>query len=273
MADTRHLAVRRLAATLLGGALLSLTSCGVVDTLSAGMPGAEPADGSTAAAGAAPVDPGERVPARTFRRMIERGMEASTTARLTLNVTAGGQRVRARGAVDYTQKPPSSVMRMSVQGHRIELRTIGGLLYMRLPTTRGKFVALDPQAPGNSLGPGIGAQVDPEQQLDALQRGVRRVVYVGEQAVEGGSRHRYRLVVDTARMAGVAGFGADAAALPKTLTYDLLLDDQHRTRKIAMDFGKKLPGSFEMRVDDYGAKVAIRKPPPGQVVQKPRTTV
>lgn len=223
--------------------------------------------GTKGRAAATPPAAGQTITPRELRRLIEAGMRASTTAHLTMTSTGGVSEMRGEGDVDYTTSPPSTALTMSVGGlggQQVEARLVGGTVYMRIPgATGGKFLAFDLRDPNNPLGQDFALQMDPESQLDALTRGVRRVVFVGSR----GGRDHYRLTAAVGQMAESLG-AQGAAGLPGTLTYDIWFDSQQRMRRLVLDVGGPA-GRLEMTLDDHDQPVDIRKPPPAQVTRAP----
>ena len=283
MSDTRMRT--RLAAAVLPLALLSLGGCqdepasdSSAENASSGDEGqsgqsAESGESGEAGGAGDPAE-GEKISPQEFQGIVAAGLEEPTTAHLTLESTGGAAEFRGEGDIDYTTKPPSSTMTMSVAslGSRdVEVRVVGGTIYTKIPgASGGKFIAFDLDDPRNPLGQDFSTQVNPQQQLDVLTKGVDRVVFVGDEEVGGEELAHYRLTVDTRKISGELGLGGDSAAsgLPKKLTYDVWFDDQQRMRRMVMELGGAA-GRVETRIDDYGEDVDIQKPPPGQVMRVP----
>jgi hypothetical protein len=216
------------------------------------------------------VDPGE------FVQTVTDGLEASTTAHLSMSLTMGSAgEMKAEGDVDYTTTPPQMAMTMSspMLGDDMEIRMVDGVMYISMgQLTQGKFWKLDPSDPKGPLAgmEGMLDQLDPAKAMKSMEDGISSVVFAGE---EDGLDH-YELTVDMNKM--LDSMGGDlpkgaAAQLPESVTYDLWLDDQGRFTKMVMD---QLPmggtsGSMEMNVTGWGEDATIEAPPADQVTKMP----
>jgi hypothetical protein len=117
---------------------------------------------------------------------------------------------------------------------------------------------------GNTLG-----GVDPKSLLDQMSPDVfKKVVYRGTQAIDGRQLKRYNVTLDTTAVPMLKGMPASAtASLPKTMTYDLWIDDQGRMAQFKMLMKKVL--SMTMTYSDFGAPVDITAPDPSDVSSMP----
>lgn len=275
---TRLITVRRTLAAAAIAPLLAtgLVACGDDDS------GAS-ASGSGQVALSSDLSEGDQVEPAEFVKTVTDGVEASTTAHMTMDISAGSTgSVTAEGDVDYTTKPPSMAMKMTLPGAAggqsmgdMDIRMVDGTIYMSMgQLTQDKFWKIDPSDPKGPLA-SMGMdkmmdQMDPAKALETMQDGISKVTYVGE---EGGLDH-YELTVDMKKMMASMGGNLPEGAqaqLPDSVTYDLWLDDQNRFTKMSMD---DLPmggtsGSMEMTVSDWGKDVDIEAPPADQVTDMP----
>jgi major membrane immunogen (membrane-anchored lipoprotein) len=272
---TRLLTVRRtLAATAIAPLLATgLVACGDDDS------GDTTASDSTSqVALSSDLSQGDEVDPADFVKTVSDGLEASTTAHLTMDVSAGKSgKLTADGDVDYTSTPPSMAMTMSLPAGAgdMDIRMVDGLVYMSMgQLTQGKFWKIDPSDPKGPLA-SMGMdkmmdQMDPAKSLELMQDGISKVTYVGDE----DGLHHYALTVDLQKMMAAMGGKLPQAALsqlPDTLTYDLWLDEQNRFTKMSLD---DLPmggtsGSMEMNLSDWGKDVDIAAPPADQVTEMP----
>ncbi|GAA1149955.1 LppX_LprAFG lipoprotein [Nocardioides aquiterrae] len=275
---TRLITVRRtLAATAIAPLLATgLVACGDDDS------GAS-ASGSGQVALSSDLSEGDQVPPAEFVKTVTDGVEASTTAHMTMHISAGSTgSVTAAGDVDYTSTPPSMAMKMTLPGAagdkstgEMDIRMVDGTIYLSMgPLTQGKFWKIDPSDPKGPLAAmGLDKmmdQMDPAKALETMQDGISKVTYVGE---EDGLDH-YELTVDMKKMMASMGGNLPEGAqaqLPDSVSYDLWLDDQNRFTKMSMD---QLPmggtdASMEMTVSDWGKDVDIAAPPADQVTDMP----
>ena len=273
---TRTLAARR---TLAAAALAPLLTAGLVACGSDDGSASKADDTSSVAPASSELEPGDEVDPDEFVKTVTDGLEASTTAHLTLTVSAGSTgTMKAEGDVDYTSSPPSMAMTMtlpSAAGGDMDVRMVDGLMYMSLgQMTQGKFWKIDPSDPNGPMG-ALGMdklmdQMDPAKALQAMGDGISEVEYAGDE----DDLHHYTLTVDMKKMLSSMGSGLPQQAqgqLPDSVTYDLWLDDEKRFSKMEMD---DLPtgaetGSMEMTVSDWGKDVDIEAPPSSQVTEMP----
>ena len=272
---TRTLAVRSAALAALSVlALGGLSACG---DDSAGDDTAT----DTSSQVAAPADDlaeGDEVDPAEFVRTVTDGLEASTTAHVTMTMSLGASgEMTSEGDLDYTTTPPDVAMTMSspVGGGDMDVRMVDGIMYVSMgQLTEGKFIKIDPDDPKSPLA-GMGMdgmidQIDPGQALAKMQDGISKVTFLGE---EDGLDH-YELTIDMQQMLDEMGGDLPPAAesqMPDSLTYDLWLDDEGRFTKLSMD---ELPmggssGSMEMTVSGWGEDVDIEAPAADEITEMP----
>ena len=227
---------------------------------------------------------GDTVEPAEFVKTVEDGITSSTTAHMTMDITAGAAgKVTAEGDVDYTSTPPSMAMTMALPAMpgggdgagEMDVRMVDGVMYLSMgQLTQGKFWKIDPSDPNGPLA-SMGMdkmmdQLDPAKALEQMQDGISKVTYVG---AEDGLDH-YELTIDMKKMMESMGGNLPSevqSQLPDSVTYDLWLDDQNRFTKMSMD---DLPmggtdASMQMTVSDWGKDVTIEAPPADQVTDMP----
>lgn len=271
---TRLITVRRtLAATAIAPLLATgLVACGDDPGTSASGPTGQVALSSDLSEGDT-VDPAE------FVKTVEDGITSSTTAHMTMDITAGAAgKVTAEGDVDYTSTPPSVAMTMTLPvggAGEMDVRMVDGVMYLSMGRlTQDKFWKIDPSDPNGPLASmGLDkmmGQLDPAKALEQMQDGISKVTYVG---AEDGLDH-YELTIDMKKTMAAMGGNLPSevqSQLPDSVTYDLWLDDQNRFTKMSMD---DLPmggtdASMQMTVSDWGKDVSIEAPPADQVTDMP----
>jgi hypothetical protein len=272
---TRSLTLRRsLAALALPLMLGGLAACGSDDdsaepaaSSSSGSESAEPQDSSDTASG-------DEVDKAAFVDDLKAGLDASTTAQMTMKMDMAGQAIKADGEVDYTTTPPQMAMSMQTPagaGQSIEMRLVDGVMYMNMGQMTGdKFVKFDLNDP-NSLPPGMDQltnTMDPLASFEAFEDGVESVTFVGDEDVDGEQLEHYKVKVDTSKIKQFKELQTQTQ-LPKTVAYDLWLDDKSRMRKMTMAMDMGMPMKMEVAFTDWGAPVDIAAPPAGQIVEQP----
>lgn len=276
---TRHLAVRRIAAATVSVlALGGLAACGD----DSGDTDTDATDSTSQVAGEPEADDdleaGDEVDAAEFVKTVTDGLEASTTAHVTMTMTLGSAgEMTAEGDLDYTTTPPNVAMTMSspMGGGDMDIRMVDGIMYLSMgQLTQGKFIKIDPsdkKGPLAGMGmDGMLDQMDPGKALQNLEGGISKVTFVGEE----DDLDHYELSIDMQEMLAQMGNDLPPAAesqMPDAITYDLWLDDEGRFTKMSMD---ELPmggasGSMEMTVSGWGEDVDIEAPAASEITEMP----
>lgn len=228
----------------------------------------------------ADLDDGDQVDPSEFVDTVANGVEASTTAHVTMKVTAGSAgEISGEGDLDYTSEPPEMAMTMAIPmmgDTKAEMRLVDGVFYMSMgQLSQGKFWKIDPDDPNSPLGD-LGSmldQMDPKSSLEKMESSIDTVTYTGEEDVDGRTLDHYELTVDSAKIAQEMGSdlpGGAKADLPDSLTYDLWLDEEDRISKMTMDIPVAgTESSVDMTVSDWGEDVSIEAPPADEVTDMP----
>ena len=278
---TRVTPVRRTLAALAVAPLLSvgLVACGDDDS-SAGQDDTSLSSSSSEGAGDQPEE-GSTIEPADFVQTVSDGVEASTTAQMTMEMSLGTSgSITAEGDVDYTTDPPSMAMTMEIPAltggdGEMDIRLVDGTVYLSMgQVTQGKFWKVDPADPDGPLS-SLGMdqlmdQMNPAKALEAMEEGITEVTYVGEE----DDLDHYALTVDLEKMMAAMGSDMPPAAegqMPDTVSYDVWLDEEDRISKMSMD---DLPmggssSSLKMTVSDWGEDVDIEAPPADQVTDMP----
>lgn len=262
----RSLTLRRsLAALALPLLLGGLAACGSDDSAkTAASSSSNSQDTSDSETGK--VDPG------AFIDDVKAGLEASTTAKMTMHMDMGGQAIDADGAVDYTNTPPNMVMNMkspALGNQAIEMRLVDKVLYMNMgQLTNNKFVSYD-LSDADNLPPGMDqltSTMNPLAAFDSLEKSVQSVVLVGNDEVNGEQLAHYEVKVDSSKLDQLKQLPSQAD-LPKSVSYDMWLDDQNRIRKMttSTDVGSSAM-KMEVEFSNWGESVDIAAPPASEVV-------
>lgn len=270
----RSLTLRRsLAALALPLLLGGLAACGSDDE------GADPASSSSSSSESeesTETEAGSEVDQAEFVDTMKAGIKASTTAQMTMQMDMGGQGINADGEVDYTTTPPQMAMTMespAAAGESIEMRMVDGVMYMNMgQMTNDKFVSFDLSDPAN-LPPGMDqltGTMDPLAAFDSFEDGVQSVVFVGDEDVDGEQLGHYEVKLDTSKVEQFKELPTQAE-LPKTVSYDLWLDDENRTRKMTMEMAMAgAPVEMEVEFTNWDEPVDIAAPPASEIVEQPQ---
>jgi hypothetical protein len=261
----RRLATTVAVPTLLAGAL---TACGS----DSGSDGA-----SDDAAVSSDHAEGEEVDKDEFLADFKEGLEASTTAAITMTMDLGSNgAMTAEGEADYTTDPPGMAMTMEAptlgEAGEMDLRLVDGVMYVNMgQVTNDKYMLLDLSDPAN-LPPGMDTltdQMDPLAAFEQFGPALTSVTYVGEDEVDGDPTQHFTLVMDTAKVATFKDLPA-GADIPEDLTYDAWFDDEFRFRQLTMEMeAGGTPVTMEMQASEWGEDVEIEAPPADEVVEAP----
>ncbi|MDN4161742.1 hypothetical protein [Nocardioides abyssi] len=286
---TRRPRTRRLLAAVAVAPLLSaaLVACGGDgDSGEASDPAVESSattDADEAAetegdADAGDLEEGQEVTAEEFVAIVTAGVEESTTATVTTSTTFGGTELSGTGVIDYTQTPVAIEMDQDLGGSSTKVISVDGIAYINLgELSQGKFWKVDPSDPDGpfaALGMGeVLQQSDPVASLQAMEDGIEKVTYVGEEDVDGRDLDHFEMTVDLA--SAMKNLGSDipksaTKGMPEALTYDVWLDEEGRFGRMVMDMPVMGQSSrTEMTIDDWGSDVSIEAPPASEVTDMP----
>lgn len=214
---------------------------------------------------------GEEVDKADFLEDMRAGVEGFTTAHVSMDIAADQGEMSGEGDMELTGGELAMAMDMSLPAlgdGKVEMRLVDGFMYMKMPgQTGGKFFKLDltdPSGPLGSLG-GLTDAFDPSKSFDTFAEGLSKVVDLGEDDLDGEELQHYRLTVDTSKVEAFEGLPS-SAGIPKTLEYDMWVDEEFRMRGMDMD----LPtGKTTVRYTDLGDPVEIEAPPASQVTTMP----
>jgi hypothetical protein len=214
------------------------------------------------------VEPGDSVEPADFSDLLADGFASITTAHATLDGDFGTGDLTGEGDVDYSADQPAMAMTLDSElfgSGGAEARLVDGAMYLNLgQLSQDKFWKLDLDDPDSPFG-ALGSQIDPKSSVELLEKGLTSVEYVGEE----DSLDHYRAVVDPKalleRLGPMASSGA--SSLPKSIDYDIWLDDENRLNKLTFAMGDA--ASLEMTLSDFGADVSVEAPPADEVTEMP----
>ena len=215
---------------------------------------------------------GEEISTDEFLDTFRAGVENSTTAHMTMTTGVSGMNVEAEGDVDYQTDPPSMAMTMVIpsMGGEMDIRLVDGIFYMNMgQTSQNKFIKMDPDDPNSPMGD-IGQltdTMDPVRSFEQFAAGLEKVVYVGEEDLDGDTVDHYVLTLDTTKIEAMQDAGT--AGLPRELDYDLWLDEEDRMRQVVIDMGTT--GQVEINVDAWGEDVSIEAPAANEIMEMPQS--
>lgn len=227
-----------------------------------------PADAAAASETASPAEQAdaatEVLTEKTLAAAMQEAVEQHRSAHYSMTVMgaqSGTADMELDGVIDY--RGPSPVLSLTMSGPAIggatgEVRVLRDTMYLSMPpmTPDGKFIEVDlregddPMA--SMLAPG-----DPMSAFGSFDTDLRSVEYVGEESVSGEDLHHYVVAMDGRSVAGAMRMAPDR--LPRSIDFDLWLDDEALMRRLTVVFGGE--GTLEIEMWDWGRPVTVQAPP------------
>lgn len=214
--------------------------------------------------------PGDEVDVEEFAQRISDAAEESSSAQVRMELISSGLVTTSDGQVDYTGEEPAMTMSMQAPalGDRaIESRLLEGTMYLAVPDRQGEtgiWYRVDLDDPNNPMAGNLGPEaIDPRATIDSFGEGLQKVVYVGDDQIEGIDTEHYEVTGETSSVTG----GEDTPELPETLTYDVWLDDEDRMVQMEADLDDQ--GSMTLTMTKWGEAVEVEAPPSDQVRDYP----
>lgn len=275
MPSTRYRSLTAIAAGAL--VLATLSACGSSDSKTAASttlpssptsastspsPSADLASTTAGSSGEGSVaPPGARLTKDNLVATMVAAMRAKKTAHVVMQI---GSSVEADADVSYAGATPGMKMSMSMGPTKITAILLDGVLYLQ-QTAGGKYVRIDKSDPAMGNLVSMMSGFSPESGITAMKGAIKQVRYVGTDTIDGDSVSRYKVAVNTSAAAaqlGSLGSSLGSAHLPKTLKYDLYVDDQHLMRRMVMTVAGQ-----HLTIEDsaWGKPVDIQAPPASQV--------
>lgn len=245
--------------------LLVLTACGAPST-----PVATSVAASAPASSAA-TQTGQEVDRDQLLEDVTTATQQATTyvMEMTLNSVVAGKQVAGTISTQVDQTDPDQVAMkysMDMGGEGIEMIMVGGDTYLKMGALGEKYFKMTADQL-DRVGvdtPGVGANSG----LSEVRQSVTKVVFVGNEDINGVNTRHYTLTMDASAFERLGGAGIKV--LDKTFDYDLWVDDANLMRKFSMSINAE-GAPFEMTAifDKYGEPVDISAPDPSMVAQLP----
>jgi hypothetical protein len=203
---------------------------------------------------------GDRVDQESFLKALRSSFRSGSTAVVSFDVR-GGAGLRGGGAVRYTADDMDASLRIDdwqVEGASIDVRTVGGTTYMRVPESRGLWVNL---SEGGTRMPGadLAKEADPRQAIDELRDTIDEVRFSGTDTVDGVRTRRFQVV---ARPAAASEAGAEGSGHPAVTHY--WFDGQGRVVRRQTELAQT--GSATFTWTKWGEPVTIVRPKADTVI-------
>ena len=173
----------------------------------------------------------------------------------------GGVGLRGGGAVRYTADDMDASLRIDdwqVEGASIDIRTVGGTTYMRVPESRGLWVNLSEGGTGLP-GADLAKDADPRQAIDDLRDTIDEVRFSGAETVDGVRTRRFQVVTQPA---GTPKSASDGFRPPNG--HPLLVRRRRPSRASSVRVGET--GSATFTWTKWGSPVKIVRPKADTVI-------
>lgn len=252
-------------------------------------PTSKPTTTTTATSATGDVTGGTPLRATLLRAVTS--TESAKTAKLSTTISASGLgvplNITMSGDIDFaTNSGEFTVVTGGIGGASVEERIVGGVVYVRRPSSSWQSINLHSLGVGSSLS---SSQNDPGQYLSYLGGVADDVTVVGKDDVHGDTTTKYHATIDMARalqrhdlpdalrrrLAAVAP-GFASAKIPT----DVWIDTQGRVRKLTMTIaladimkGSPLASSIpagatetvSLEYSGFGTPVHVVAPPANEV--------
>ena len=201
---------------------------------------------------------GDRVDPDSFLNALRDSFRAGSTAEVSLDVR-GGIGLQGGGDVRYTADGMDASLRIDdwqAEGASIDIRTVRGATYMRVPESRGLWVSLDGTG---TPGADLAQEADPRQVIDDLRDTIDEVRFGGAERINGVVSRRFQVVT---RPTSEKGAGSDGAGQPTVAQYWFDGDGRVVRRQTELAQG----GSATFTWSDWGKPVRIVRPKADTVI-------
>ena len=255
---------RTAAAVIVLPAVLGVAACGKTETPA-------PSTGQTQSSAATSDAPAAGQPYKdkaAFVAAMKAAGKNATTAHVTMNMDAAGQKIVITGDTKVDADNPAMKMSMDMgPSMKLDMILVDKKVYMKgMPgLAAGKWAVIDSSSTlGKQLSESLN-QADPTKMYDQFGDAVTDVKYVGEDTVDGAKAYKYDLTLDTKAMSDQLPTDS-GTKLPDTITYTAWLDEKDQLRKVTFDL---MGVKAEMTMSKYGEPVDITAPAAGDTVKAP----
>lgn len=203
---------------------------------------------------------GDRVDPQSFLTALRSSFRSGSTAVVRFDVQ-GGAGLRGGGAVRYRADDMDASLRIDdwqVEGASIDIRTVRGTTYMRVPESRGLWVNLSDGGAGMP-GADLAEDADPRRAIDDLRDSIDEIRFVGTETVGGVHVRRFQVVAEpTARQS------TESAGSGRPSVTEFWFDDDDRVVRRQTELAQGASATFTWT--KWGEPVTIVRPKADTVV-------
>lgn len=184
------------------------------------------------------------------------GFGDEATVHMDMEMTGGGADMTMTGDIRMTEADAA-----------MDLRTTGETEFAMIVVDDRYFIAESADDPEYTEIPaGSPTASAMRQQLrsanlrttfDAFDAGLKGVKSVGHEEIDGASTCHYQLEVDSTKALEAQGQKNVPAGMPRTIDYDLFLDEEDQMRRMTFELG---PVEMVMDMTKWGEPVDIKAP-------------
>jgi len=152
---------------------------------------------------------GDRVDPASFLKALRTSFRSGSTAMVRFDVR-GGAGLRGGGSVRYRADDMDASLRIDdwqVKGASIDIRTVEGTTYMRVPESRGLWVNLSEGGAGTP-GADLAEDADPRRAIDDLRHSIDEIRFGGAETIGGVRARRFQVVTKPTAKQGSASAGS-----------------------------------------------------------------
>jgi hypothetical protein len=142
---------------------------------------------------------GDRVDPSSFLAALRGSFRVGSTAAVRFEVR-GDTVVSGGGSVRYGAEDIDAHLKLGdwkVDGGAIDIVTVGGTTYMRVPESRGLWVNVSEGGAGLP-GADLAQDADPRRELKELESGLTEVRFSGTETVNGVRARRFQVIAESA---------------------------------------------------------------------------
>ncbi|NUO90784.1 MAG: LppX_LprAFG lipoprotein [Dermatophilaceae bacterium] len=258
---------RTAAAVIVLPAVLGVAACGKSDT-PAPATGQTAGKSSSVATSDAPAAGQPYKDKASFVAAMKAAGKNATTAHVTMDMDAAGQKVAITGDTKIDAASPAMKMSMDMgPSMKLDMILVDKKIFMKgFPgLAAGKWAVIDSSSTmGKQLAESLN-QADPTKMYDQFGAAVTDVKFVGEDTVDGDKAFKYDLVLDTKAMQSQLP-SSEKTKLPDTINYTAWLDEKNQLRKVTFDL---MGVKADMTMGKYGEPVDIKAPAAADTVKAP----
>ncbi len=214
-------------------------------------------DSGASAASLADAKVGDTIDGAALATAMKDAFKDGTTGHMSMDM---GSMITAEGDFKVADGKQDSTMSMEMSGTKIEMISVGGVIYMKSPLFAGgtKWVKMDATTAGNSGTPDLNS-FDPATISKAFA-GMKAKV-----TAKTADTTTVQMDLDLKKLVAAMGdnsaISSATASLPESIPVTYTIDNQGRPTETTMNMGMDVKVTYS----DWGKSVSIEAPPSSEV--------